>query len=83
MSEPKRYEIRTVVDMLAVPPDRRDLMLIDLGLFLALRDFMDATFKDLIAEGKAKSGDVFMWIDDGKHEGNIILKPMDETKVSR
>lgn len=74
----KRYEIEKITDILDIPAERIDDFLVDLKSYHA----MHQPLKDLIKEtGKVGGINVDMiptkmaWIDDGKHDVTVYLKP--------
>lgn len=74
----KRYELETIKQVLeVVNQDNLQNFLEDFGLWLNLR----SQVKDMLIkhpEAKVQTKDVFIWIDDGKHDMNIKV-----TGVSR
>lgn len=68
-----RYEIVKITDLFNVPEDRRELCLVDLGLWLAavepLRAMLRAATGCEVAPVRS-----FIWIDDGKHDGHITVR---------
>lgn len=79
MSQPtnKRYKLN-LQDLLSIPEDRFDDFLVDLKTWhKAVRDFIgliDATgkAKGMSTEDMLKATKL-VWIDDGKHDGKIIV----------
>lgn len=67
----RKYEIRSIADLLTVPQDRRAACLVDLGEWLKVAQdspFTDQLGKDLGLEGIGKlvfDPSVFRWCDDG------------------
>jgi hypothetical protein len=76
------YKITKVADFLKVPPDRRDACLKAFAEFLPMaQDMLDVanTFADLLGADKSLNAiEGFTWIDDGKDEVTIRLRPSDE-----
>jgi len=76
------YKITTVADFLKVPPDRRDACLKSFAEFLPMaQDMLDVanTLADLLGADKGLNAiEGFTWIDDGKDEVTIILRPSDD-----
>lgn len=81
--EPRRYEFRTVADFIALPYDKLDACLTDFRAWCLLI----TGFRDDVRLGgtlSIKNGDVFTWIDDGKHEIALNIKYGDgsETRLT-
>jgi hypothetical protein len=79
--EPPRYEIRTVADFVALPPEK-------IGAFLT--DFAEWLKVVHVAKGLKDAGlvlksplDVFSWIDDGKHEMTLTVHDQSGVELER
>lgn len=74
MSEPKRYELN-IADILQIPEDRFDDFLFDLKKWHSIvRETVNIldTIADAIGEKHASLAKM-IWIDDGKHDGKLII----------
>lgn len=74
MSEAQRYEIRTVLDFLKVPPERRADCLEEFAVFLEVAE-ASVNLMDAVAIRAGVSGalrttikDTYLWIDDGRRD---------------
>lgn len=79
---PRRYEIRTVADFMAIPIEKLDDCLHDFDTWLGIQHFAREVGPKLSAEFKMRDvpgecgPDRFIWIDDGKHVATIsVLTP--------
>lgn len=75
MSAPK-YHINTVMDFLAVPPERRPDCLNDFYLWLRLVETSSRLVRDLPIEIDPE----FVWIDDDKNEITVAIDDKEITK---
>lgn len=73
-----RHEFTTIADLMAVPSDKIDALCEDLRGFLHMNAVTNAALADFIAAGQVVPGTTFRWIDDGKHDATITLRPLDE-----
>ncbi len=67
------YTIRSVVDFLTVPEDRRDTCLREFAVWLSLLE----NGRILLGEEHVKFPDAFGWIDDGLHEAVLAVETPD------
>lgn len=77
MNAPKEYRIRSIVDMLAVPADRRDALLADVGAWLALRE--DVQLK--VPADRLSIEDMLVWSDDGTVGATLELDVVDSVPL--
>lgn len=76
-TKPTEHELRTVADFQRVPKEKRAAMLTDFANWLDAMDELSDLLGDFIAAGQVKADHgVFRWIDDGKHDAFITLRPM-------
>ena len=77
MSKPKQYKLHTV-DLLEIPEDRFDDFLIDLKKWHKIMrntlNMLNVIAKATNQEEVPKELGYMVWIDDGKHDGKIIIK---------
>ena len=73
MSEFPVYEIRTVEDFAALPPDKLKACLLDFEGWLLIVNLAKA-----IGDCQVREQDCFKWVDDGKH---ILTVRVGETTV--
>jgi hypothetical protein len=81
MSKNKEYRIETISDVLKIPEDKIENFLVDLKTFFVMCknvEKMNSTFGVKIAEPAT----FFTWIDDGKNEANINVKPSNLNHVN-
>ena len=77
--EPNRYTIRTVVDFMAVPPDRRETCIREFVSWCACMDALA-----IITEAASQKGtipDFYEWIDDDKHTMTAVIECGDKQIV--
>jgi hypothetical protein len=70
MSEPQRYQFRTIEDLHVVPLEKLEAFVIDLKAWLAIQRVAEArggVFQT------TSPRDCFEWIDDGKHDVNVTI----------
>ena len=70
MSEPARYKIEKVEDLLAVPDDKLEACLIDLAIYVRLMKVS----KPLIDSGLITVRPGLVWMDDGEHTARINVE---------
>lgn len=73
--EPRQYELN-IADILQIPEDRFDDFLIDLAKWhSACRNFTNLinTIAEAVGEEAPGQPAKMVWIDDGKHDGKIIV----------
>ena len=75
MSDAPEYLIRTTIDFLKVPEDRRPVCLMEFNVWLSLCDASQNLMKGLPLEWS----DTFVWIDDGKHHASVHITDGEET----
>jgi hypothetical protein len=75
MSEATTYRVRSVVDFLSIPEERRPVALHEFGVWLRLRESFSTVLGEL-AEIVAFPEE-FVWVDDDLGEGRVILKDDD------
>ena len=70
-------EIKAVSDFFAVPVEKRAHCLKDFELWLEMASAMKAMFGDV--KGVHVPTDIFIWVDDGKHDANIKISIVSST----
>lgn len=76
---PLTYELRTVADFMALPPEKMDACLLDFAAWLA----MHMKAREIAGQFRiATPTDVFAWVDDGKHIATVTLSHEGEVIAS-
>ena len=71
----ERFNISTVMDIAALTPEQRERCVVDLLRWCSMRDFVQRK----LGEGVRMTLESSMtWIDDGKHDATIIIKPTED-----
>lgn len=83
MSEPKRYEIKSIEDIVdKVPLDKLSDFLEDFGTWIAYRKTVIRTGKALGLNVNHEEFRKMTWIDDGKHDVTIRTTIKRATKIN-
>lgn len=73
----KRYKLTKIADLFEIPTERFDDFMVDLKMWhsagRATKQLID-TIAEVVGEEAPKDPITMVWIDDGKHEGKIIIK---------
>lgn len=80
MSEPKRYEIEKLTDILEIPEEKFDAFVEDLRTYHTMGIHMTKLLETLADIGGVKAEVIpqkMTWIDDGEHNATVYLKTDD------
>ena len=78
-TEPKRYRVERITDIFGIPEESIDDFLVDLKSFYQLGKPMAKLVDEIAALDGLKTETVpqfMIWIDDGKHDARLVIKPM-------
>ncbi len=74
----KRYDIEKITDIFAIPEDKFDEFLVDFKAYYQFGKNVSALIDEIAKTGGISTETIpqkMTWIDDGKHDAKIILKP--------
>jgi hypothetical protein len=78
-TEPKRYEIEKLTDILQIPEDKFDAFVEDLRTYHTMGIHMTKLLETVAEIGGIKAEVIpqkMTWIDDDKHDATVYLKPV-------
>ena len=78
--EPKRYRVEKLTDLFEIPEDRMDDFLVDLKAWHSLAQsvpkLLDAVGEASGVKLKATRPTFMTWVDDGRHDARVHIKPV-------